>query len=50
MTKYGFSRSASAPPRTSQASRYIGSTVSTPPAVITRGFVVASIMARNCRG
>ena len=30
--------------------RHIGSTVSTPPAVITSGFVVALIMALNCFG
>ena len=50
MTKYGFWRSASAPPRTAQAIFHIGSTVSTPPAVITSGLVVAAIMARNWRG
>ena len=50
MMKYGFSRSACSPPRTSQAMRHMGSTVSTPPAVITSGLVVAGIMARNWRG
>ena len=30
--------------------RHMGSTVSTPPAVMTSGLVVASIMARNCLG
>ena len=50
MMKYGFCRSASAPPRTAQAIFHMGSTVSTPPAVITSGFVVAGIMARNCLG
>ncbi len=39
MTKYGLSRSACSPPRTSQAIRHMGSTVSTPPAVITSGLV-----------
>ena len=50
MMKYGLSRSACSPPRTSQAIRHMGSTVSTPPAVMTSGLVVAAIMARNCLG
>jgi hypothetical protein len=50
MTKYGLARSSSAPPRTSQAMRHMGSTVSTPPAVMTSGLVVLLIMMLNCFG